>query len=169
MDTKELKIQNKALDMELLRIYYEEWKFRQESLWKRMTSFFIIIFFISTLPVTAHMFNGLTIPDVTPKLFPICGIVLSVLYLWYCFAESHRINAVDELTREIVKANFPSKYAKHGLQPFKKSKNQAEKETEENAWKIFQFRMSIWVPLVLTAFEIAVAITMLILISKKII
>ena len=169
MDTEELKIQNKTLEMELLKIYFEEWKFRQENLWKRMTSFFIIIFFVSTLTITAYMFSGLSIPDISPSFFPICGLILSMLYLWYCFAESHRINAIDELAREIIKTNFPSKYTKRGLRAFQKYKNQVGVEPKEKAWKIFQFRMSIWVPLVLTAFEIAVAITMLILISQKVI
>lgn len=158
---EELKIQNKALDIELLKIYYEEWKFRQENLWKRMTSFFIVIFFISTLPVTVHMFSGLIIPDVAPIIFPVCGMVLSAFYLWYCFAESHRINAVDELIKEIIKDNFSSRYAKHQLSSFSTKK--------KRAWGVFQIRMTVVVPLVLTAFEIAVAIIMIILICKKII
>lgn len=165
MEDKELNIQNKALDIELLKIYYEEWKFRQESLWKRMPLFFVIIFFVSTLPITACMFNDLNISGILPEFFPACGLILSILYLWYCFAESYRINAIDDLIKEIVNANFPSHYTKNGLHSFVNQRNKAKKEP----WKIFTWRMAIWVPLVLTAFEVIVAIVMLFLIRKNVI
>ena len=160
MNKQELKKQKKILDIELLKIYYEEWRFRQENLWKRMISFFIVIFFISTLPVTspvvARMFENLigsesfSIPENVQLFFPICGMVLSIFFLWYCVAEAKRIEAVDKLTKKIIKKNFPTEYRKRKF-----------------PCKTYQIRMSIWIPFVLTVFEIVAAITMIILIIHE--
>ena len=43
MSSKELNFSNRERELELLKIYYEEWKFRQENLWKRMRLVFVAI------------------------------------------------------------------------------------------------------------------------------
>lgn len=165
MIDKELDIRNKEMNIELLKIYYEEWKFRQENLWKRMILFFVIIFFVSTLPTTAYMFDGLRLPKVSAAIFPICGLLLSVFYIWYCFAESYRINAVNNLMKKIIEANFSVEYTKMGLTSFLEHKGGNKKLP----LKIFTWRMAIWVPIFLTVVEVLVAVGMLVLIRMGLI
>ena len=105
--------QNPEMEMELLKIYIDEWKFRQDSLWRRITQFFVIIFFVSTLPVTvAALSEKVILPDIPKAIFPLCGIALSIFFVWFCFSEAHRIAAIDSRCKEIIKNNFPSDYQK---------------------------------------------------------
>ena len=39
-----IKRSDKELDIELLKLYFEEWKYRHENLWKRMITFIVVIF-----------------------------------------------------------------------------------------------------------------------------
>ena len=55
---------------------------------------------------------------VSAAVFSICGLLLSVFYIWYCFAESYRINAVNNLMKKIIEANFSVEYTKMGLTSF---------------------------------------------------
>lgn len=163
MSSKELNSSNRERELELLKIYYEEWKFRQENLWKRMRLFFVAIFLVSTLPITAYMFDGLKLPQVSAMIFPICGLVLSVFYIWYCLAESYRINAVDNLIKRIIRANYPIEYTKTDLVLL------AHHTEKKILYKIFTWRMVIWIPVFLTFFEVIVAVAMLVLIGKGLI
>ena len=158
--------QNPEMEMELLKIYMDEWKFRQDSLWRRITQFFVIIFFVSTLPVTvAALSENVILPDIPKAIFPLCGIALSIFFVWFCFSEAHRIAAIDSRCKEIIKNNFPSDYQKNGL-PVLKLKEETD---EKGPLPIFQWRMSIWVPVFLASIEIIIAITMLILVTLKMI
>ena len=142
------------MDIELLKIYYDEWKFRQQSIWKRMTLFFVVIFFVSTLPITINNFQNIKLPAINPVLFPICGIALSLFYLWFFLAEGQRITAIDILIRNIIKNNFPKTYTKIML---------------PNNHKLFTCRMVTYVPIILSCFEIGIAICMIILIQNQMI
>ncbi len=77
-------------NIELLKLYWEEWKFRQENLWKRIIQFFVINFFTSTLPLTVNMFS-VHLPNVSLLIFPVSGILLVLFFLWFCLSESTRI------------------------------------------------------------------------------
>ena len=106
--------------LELLKLYYEEWKFRQENLWKRIIQFFVIIFFTSTLPISIKVFdssNEIVIPNKLLIFFPIAGIFLTIFFLWFCLAESIRINTNDTKIKLIINNLFPPAYGKNGLVP----------------------------------------------------
>ena len=40
----------------LLELYYGEWKFRQENMWRQGARFSIVIFFVSTFPISIDFF-----------------------------------------------------------------------------------------------------------------
>ena len=43
--------------IELLNIYYDEWKYRLDRFRKQMAQSFIVIFFVITLPISISFFN----------------------------------------------------------------------------------------------------------------
>lgn len=148
--------------IELLQIYYDEWKFRQESLWKRLIQFFVIIFFVTTLPVTINAFGKITLPAIPLVVFPILGIALSLFFTLFFLCEAARINAVNRKVYTIIEDNYDKKYLKSSLPPFSKKRELEGKD----AWKLLQGRMSIWVPVTLAIMQIGLAIAEIALIES---
>lgn len=138
--------------IELLRLYWDEWKFRQEALWKRIIQFMIIIFFTSTLPITISAFS-VSLPNISLLLFPIIGLLLIAFFLWFCLCEAVRINAIDSFIKQIMKDSFPEKYVKTSLKSLANPQKQAP--------PIFYWRMAIWVPVSLSVMQLLVAIFMI--------
>lgn len=138
--------------IELLKLYWDEWKFRQEALWKRIIQFFCVIFFVSTLPITINMFS-ISLPDVPLLVFPIVGILLAVFFWWFCLSESIRINSIDAKIKKIIQDSFPAEYSKTTLVPFSKQ--------SKGVAPVFYWRMAIWVPISLSIMQIIVAISMI--------
>lgn len=147
-------------NIELLKLYWDEWKFRQEGLWKRIIQFMIIIFFTSTLPITISNFS-ISLPKISLFTFPIVGILLTLFFLLFCLSESVRIKAIDTLIKQILSNSFPEDYVKKSL----KSLFNDEKEAH---W-IFRSRMSIWVPISLSVMQLIIAFSMIYLVIEKII
>lgn len=144
--------------LELLKLYWDEWKFRQENLWKRMIQFMIIIFFTSTLPITISAFS-ISLPNVSLLLFPIVGLLLIVFFLWFCLSETVRIGAIDSKVKQILKDIFPEEYVKTSL----KSLTNPQKQP----LPIFRWRMTIWVPISLSFMQLLVAASMIYLIATN--
>jgi len=88
----------KEKDMQLLELYWEEWKYRHENFWKRMTQFFIAIAFLSVLPLIYQSFidEAIKLNQFSLSILPGLSIVLSLFFLWYGFSESVRLIAVNE-------------------------------------------------------------------------
>ncbi len=147
----------RQMEMMLLEQYYEEWKFRQQSLWKRMPQFFVVIFLLSTWPVSAGFFEKRPVlMPVSAWIFPLAGLVLSVLFLLYCWAEAKRIKAIDVRRQAIIDAHFAVSYRKRGLPPlFDKEPKWLQKALNEP--------MALWLPVALTLLNVLVAAAMLIL------
>jgi len=147
--------------IELLKLFYEDWKFRQENLWRKFTKFFVIIFFTSTLPVSISVFNDARLPelDFAIFIFPVSGIFLTIFLLWYCLSESVRIKAVDDKIQDIICECFGAKYTKCGMKSVFKDKKEAH--------PLFCMRMAVWVPITLSIIELIVAFLMLLLIITQ--
>ncbi|SHN88504.1 hypothetical protein [Desulfitobacterium chlororespirans] len=152
-------MENEEKNLFLLNLYFEEWKFRQENLWKRILQFFVVIFFVSTLPLTIGIFNGVKLPQISVIMFPIAGILLTLFFLWFCLAESIRINTIDGKIKRIMADHYPEEYVKNELVPLTKPYQKKEK-----TWAIFRWRMAIWVPVTLSAMEIVIAIAVIFII-----
>lgn len=146
---------DKGSRMELLKLYQDEWKFRHDGFWKRITQFFVIDFFASTLPITIRIFNT-TIPKIPLLIFPAVGFLLALLLLWYSLAEGYRINANNDRINALLMC-FPSEYQRTG-----KLKRFFNKKKEP--LKIFYWPIAFCVPIVLFILEFAIVILMLVLI-----
>lgn len=147
--------------VELLKLFYEDWKFRQENLWKKFMQFFVIIFFTSTLPISISVFNNARLPelDYAIFIFPVSGIFLTIFLLWYCISEAVRIKAIDDKIQGIICECFGEKYKKSGM----KSVFRDAKE----AHPLFCKKMAVWVPITLSIFELIIAFLMLFLIITQ--
>ncbi len=98
----------KEKDMQLLELYWEEWKYRHENFWKRMTQFFIAIAFLSVLPLIYQSFidEAIKLNQFSLSILPGLSIVLSLFFLWYGFSESVRLIAVNEKINALTRENF---------------------------------------------------------------
>ncbi len=104
--------------LELLKMYEEEWRFRQTTLWKRITQFTILNFFITTLPFTRKKFPWLEdLTDIlgSALLFPIIGLIMALLTFCFYIAEANRLNTLHEAIMNIRLSYFPCCFCRDGL------------------------------------------------------
>ena len=146
----------------VLNIYFEDWKYRHENFWKRLNQFTVIIFFTTTLPITFRIFDNLTLPDMSLLFFPICGILLSIMCLFFCWSENCRLVAVDKTIKKILKIGIGERYTKEPISLFNNEKLNHRFEK----FPFFKWRIGTWVPLVITILQIALAILVICLIVK---
>lgn len=143
--------------IELLNIYYDEWKYRLDRFRKQMTQSFIVIFFVITLPISISFFNNIKIPNAIPLLlFPISGLCLSFVFLFYCLSESSRIATLRNKITLIIIDNFPDKYLKY-----------PHSQNSSKHFSLFKISMTIWVPMGLTIVEIVISAIMIYLITNN--
>lgn len=145
--------------IELIKVYHEEWQFRQGHVWKKFVLFVVVIFFASTMPITVGLFPGLEIPEkLSLYWFPVLGIILTFFFLASNLADAARMSTLDTLIRKIVGDVYPAKYNKKGLDPLL-GKN-------KNRWNPFNMRMSVWFPFLVAVVEIAIAVGVIVLIHN---
>lgn len=145
--------------IELIKVYHEEWQFRQGHVWKKFVLFVVVIFFASTMPITVGLFPGLEIPEkLSLYWFPVLGIILTFFFLASNLADAARMSTLDTLIRKIVGDVYSAKYNKKGLDPLL-GKN-------KNRWNPFNMRMSVWFPILVAVVEIAIAVGVIVLIHN---
>jgi len=154
---------NPSESIQILNMYFEEWKYRHENFWKRLTQFTAVIFFTNTLPITFRIFENLTLPNMPMLFFPICGAVLSVLCLLFCWSENSRLVAVDKTIKRILGDGFGEKYLKDDPALFNNdARNQRLKKLS-----FFKWRIGTWVPLVMTILQLALSGLVIYLIAAQ--
>lgn len=145
--------------IELIKVYHEEWQFRQGHVWEKFVLFVVVIFFASTMPITVGFFPGVEIPEkLSLYWFPVLGIILTFFFLASNLADAARMSTLDTLIRKIVGDVYPAKYNKKGLDPLL-GKN-------KNRWNPFNMRMSVWFPILVAVVEIAIAVGVIVLIHN---
>ncbi len=144
-------------NVELLKIYLDEWKYRLDKFRNHLGQIVVLIFFTSSLPITVNIFGDIEIPNIPLAVFPITGILFSVVFLVYCLSEAARIATLDTQIKLIIRDNFSEKYAKTALVPIMNGK----------LAKILNHRMAIWVPISLALIEVIIAVVMIILIFNN--
>lgn len=147
--------------IELLKIYYDEFKFRQETLWKRRIQFFVIIFLVSTFPTVSKMIspNNDYLPNISYILFPLTGIILTIFFVWYSVAEAVRIKSIDSIIRKIIDDNY-LRYSKN--HPDNKLKSIfCDTEQQKLAHPIFVARMAKVITIIFALIELCISILML--------
>ena len=87
--------------LSLMNIYYTEWSHRDSLMWKQVCTFFFAAFVVILLPFGEFMDTSLTevIPDF---VFPITGIVLSLIFLYITIQYAHRLSKSSDTCRELI-------------------------------------------------------------------
>ncbi|MCL2568987.1 MAG: hypothetical protein FWE12_06115 [Oscillospiraceae bacterium] len=133
----------------LLGTYYDEWKFRNDNFWKRMIQFFVIIFFVSTFPISVSVFEGLDgidLSGVALWVFPVAGIGLSLCLLAFCLIEGSKMFFVG-VEIKIIKTEFLGEKADRTQNSYL-------------AW-LAEWKLAVLVPSLLCVLQIALAIIVL--------
>lgn len=147
-------------NIELYKLYYDEWKYRLDHFRKQIIQLFIVIFFTSTFPVTINLFEHLEMPKVPLLIFPIIGLVVTVLFLWYCFSEAMRISSLDSTLKKILSDIYEDAYTKNELIVLTNHKALST---------LLNIRMTKWIPVSFAVIQWAISIFMIVLIlSDKI-
>lgn len=149
------------MNLQLLALYHDEWKFRHTNFWRRVPTFFALIFIVSTFPITAQFIFSAepeTLTGIPLVLFPVVGIALTLLFLWFCLSEAVRMNSVGDKMRAIINDHFAPRYQKIDLPPLLAWK---DKQKHNRAARLFRMRMSLWVPFSLSAMLFCVALFMI--------
>ena len=134
-----------ATALEIVKMYFDEWKYRHENFWKRLTQLAVITFFTSSMPITYRIFAGMTLPRISMMFFPICGIILAFASGLLCLAEYKRLEAVDNTIKHIIAEQFGKSCAK-------------EERTAKKLWeKAINKKIGIWVPCTLTIMQLVLA------------
>lgn len=140
MCTEETKLFAECNAFDIINMYFDEWKYRHENFWKRLTQFTVITFFTTTMPVTYCILGDFKLPDIPMIFFPICGAVLALLSLLFCLSENSRLMTVDNTIRELVREHFGESFCKH---PISNGKMEM----------VFRWRIGIWIPSVITVLQ----------------
>ena len=151
------KKKQNANPIELLNIYYDEWKYRLDRFRKQMVQSFIVIFFVITLPISISFFNNIQIPHAIPLLlYPISGLCFSFLFLFYCLSESSSLTTLRNKITLIISDNFPEQYLKYPCSP-----------NSPKHFSLFKMNMTVWIPIGLTIVEIIISAIMIYLIINN--
>lgn len=142
---EDAKLIDHSTSLELVKMYYDEWKYRHENFWKRLIQFAIITFFTTSMPITYHIFDGLVLPRISQLLFPICGIILAFIGSILCLSEYKRLEAVGNTIKRIIEDDFGEEYAKEEL------------TAQEWLKKIINTKIGIWIPCILMVMQLALA------------
>lgn len=149
----------------ILNIYFDEWKYRHENFWKRLNQFSVVIFFTNTLPITFRLFDNLKLPNISLLFFPICGFVLALVCLIFCLAENSRLVATDKTIKRIVAEKLGACYKKEPISLFENDKR------NKRIFKLpfFRWRIGTWVPLAITLLQIGLsALVVYLIVTKRI-
>lgn len=104
------------LDQELLslmNIYLTEYTYRDSILWKQCFTFFSVAFIVTLLPY-ANIWDisfGETIPN---YLFPLVGILISIIFLYISNQYAQRLAAISDSYRKLIDM-LPQEYRRNNL------------------------------------------------------
>lgn len=142
---------------ELLKIYFEEWKYRLDRYRKQISQLVVIIFLTTSLPISVKVFENVEIPSIPLIIFPLSGILLTFIFMFYCLSEAARIKSLDKIIKKIISNNYPEEYVKTNL----------DMVLNKKLTIILNARMTIWVPIALFFVEIIIALIMIYLICTN--
>lgn len=92
----------------LMNVYLSEWSHRDTLLWHEIYTYFYSTLIVILLPNIAK-FIGIDLPDLPRLLFPIVGIILSIVFLYICLGYAKRLQAAGDSYQKIINM-LPVKY-----------------------------------------------------------
>lgn len=100
-DVQKYEIKTTEELLKLMDIYLSEWKHRDILLWRQIFTYFFVIMLIYFFPYSAIW--GENLIDIFPRwIFPIIGIVLSIVFLIVGIGYSTRLKASGNSYQKII-------------------------------------------------------------------
>lgn len=97
----------------LMNIYYGEWAHRDSLMWKQVCTFFFAAFIVILLPFSDIW--GINLTEIIPDyLFPVAGIVLSLIFLYITIQYAHRLSKSSDTCRELIEF-LPKEFQRKSL------------------------------------------------------
>ena len=107
------KIETTEELLSLMNIYFTEWSHRDSLMWKQVCTFFFAAFIVTLLPFSKIWEISLT--KVIPNfVFPIVGIVLSLIFLYITIQYAHRLSKSSDTCRELIE-HLPKEFQRKKL------------------------------------------------------
>lgn len=86
----------------LMNVYLSEWNHRDEMLWSQVFRYFYVTVAAIFLPNIAG-FLGIVLPEKLPNIiFPIAGLVLSLVFLYVSIGYAKRLEAVGKIYKKLI-------------------------------------------------------------------
>lgn len=105
----------------LMDIYLNEWEHRDELLWEQVFRCFYATLIVTVLPNIAS-FVGIELPQINAKLFPIIGIVMSLVFLYVGLGYAMRLRASSKTYVKVMKLLGDEKYERISIKDRKEMK-----------------------------------------------
>ncbi len=107
--------------IELMSVYLSEWEHRDELLWTQVFRYFYATLIVIILPNVAT-FVGIELPEINIKLFPIIGVVMSLVFLYVGLGYAFRLQASSRTYVKIMKLLGNDKYERISIKDKEKIK-----------------------------------------------
>ncbi|MDO4851805.1 MAG: hypothetical protein Q4A88_00115 [Clostridia bacterium] len=118
-----IPIENTDQFLHLMEIYLSEWDHRDSSLWKQAFSYYTFTLAVIVFPYLTTWTLHVCIPASIPfKLFPVAGIVLSLLFIFVMWGYVRRFSITGAIYRKMIH-NLPEDLREEDLRidiPFNK-------------------------------------------------
>ena len=101
-ESKETKSLNNDQLITLMNVYLSEWEHRDGLLWTQVFRYFYATLIVIALPNIAACI-GIELPEINTNLFPIIGIVMSIVFLYVGLGYAFRLQASGQTYEKIMK------------------------------------------------------------------
>ncbi len=123
MSTEERKNEELTNDqiISLMDIYLNEWEHRDGLLWSQVFRCFYATLIVTILP-NAAAFVGIELPQINAKMFPVIGIVMSLVFLYVGLGYAMRLQASGKTYAKVMKLLGNEKYQRISIKNRKEIK-----------------------------------------------
>ncbi len=135
----------------LMDVYLNEWINRHDTLWSQIFKFFYADLIVIVLPNIAS-FIGITLPEMNNIVFPIIGIIMSIVFLYISLGYVVRLRASSITYENLMNMLAREEYKRTSIK---------DKEKMPFSWL---FSPSLAMILVITMFVILVSISIFLII-----
>ncbi|SCI44655.1 hypothetical protein [Romboutsia sp. 1001713B170207_170306_H8] len=138
---KKFDIESTSDLIQLLNVYENEWMHRDTILWSNTIKLFLAGLIVTILPYTAELYN-LRIPTtINMKIFPIIGIVFSVILFFISGAYASRLTAIGNTIRDII-SMLEYRYQRQSVLDLKISSKSSKRLKDNFVLRIFNISIS---------------------------
>lgn len=88
--------------LHLIEIYHAEWQYRDGSFWKQAISYFLAILGFSVIPLVGPWNTSKLTDSIPGDVFPIIGLLLSVIYLLVMTAYLQRLRFTRDSIQRLI-------------------------------------------------------------------